>query len=218
MMKTAMFSALVASTCLLAGCSSRPVTVPDAPVEASGYAMLHEWMSGRFSSAGQALRDPDYYDISLVMQPIWADRSDALWLYVEQAVAVRPDRPYRQRVYELIEHADGRLESRVYALPGDPLEHAGAWKLDRPLAGLTPGDLDLREGCSVWLTRRADGTFAGSTEGDLCGSNLNGAAYATSEVIIRPDAVLSWDRGYDADGEQVWGAVKGPYIFDRLTD
>jgi hypothetical protein len=26
----------------------------------------------------------------------------------------------------------------------------------------------------------------------------------------------SWDRGYDRDGKQVWGAVTGPYRFDRL--
>ena len=44
-------------------------------------------MTGNFSSAAQAEADSAYYDISLDMAPIWTDREDAGWLYVEQAVA-----------------------------------------------------------------------------------------------------------------------------------
>ena len=39
------------------------------------------------------------------------------------------------------------------------------------------------------------------------------AAYATSEVVIIPGRIESWDRGFDADGNQVWGAASGPYVF-----
>lgn len=53
----------------------------------------------------------------------------------------------------------------------------------------------------------------GATTGDGCGSALRGAAYATSEVVLTPDTLRSWDRGYDKAGKQVWGAVKGPYVF-----
>jgi hypothetical protein len=28
----------------------------------------------------------------------------------------------------------------------------------------------------------------------------------------------SWDRGFDAWGNQVWGAAEGPYIFDKVAD
>jgi hypothetical protein len=28
--------------------------------------------------------------------------------------------------------------------------------------------------------------------------------------------MTSWDRGYDAQGSQVWGAVEGGYIFDKI--
>jgi hypothetical protein len=27
--------------------------------------------------------------------------------------------------------------------------------------------------------------------------------------------ILSWDRGFDANGNQVWGAEKGGYIFKK---
>jgi hypothetical protein len=42
---------------------------------------------------------------------------------------------------------------------------------------------------------------------------LRGAAYATSEVVIEPAILVSWDRGWNAAGEQVWGATKGGYEF-----
>lgn len=48
---------------------------------------LADWMSGSFSSAAQAAEDSAYYDIRLEMAPIWTDRDDAVWLYVEQAMA-----------------------------------------------------------------------------------------------------------------------------------
>jgi hypothetical protein len=39
--------------------------------------------------------------------------------------------------------------------------------------------------------------------------------YTTSEVTITNDTIASWDRGFDADGNQKWGAEAGPYIFRR---
>jgi hypothetical protein len=43
-----------------------------------------------------------------------------------------------------------------------------------------------------------------------------GAVYATSEVTVTPEALISWDRGFGAAGEQVWGAVTGGYVFKKL--
>ena len=48
-------------------------------------------------------------------------------------------------------------------------------------------------------------------------SDLQGAAYAVSEAIISPQGLLTWDRGFDAAGKQVWGATKGGYDFVRQT-
>ena len=60
--------------------------------------------------------------------------------------------------------------------------------------------------------------FYGATRENDCESSLRGASYATSEVRLFADAMHSWDRGYDADGVQVWGATAGPYEFLRLED
>ncbi len=37
--------------------------------------------------------------------------------------------------------------------------------------------------------------------------------YTTSEVVLSSDRMVSWDRGWDAEGKQAWGAEKGGYVF-----
>ena len=92
----------------------------------------------------------------------------------------------------------------------------GAWREPERLDAIGPDDLKLREGCAVVLRGRGgDGSFVGSTVGDACKSTLRGASYATSEVSVTSGGITSWDRGYSADDEQVWGAKKGPYVFER---
>jgi len=177
-------------------------------------ARVADLLTGSFSSAAQAAADSDYFDIRLEMARIWPERGDAIWLYVEQARADRLDRPYRQRVYRLSDGPDGTVVSEVLTLPA-PLRFAGAWRQDAPLASLAPDSLTAREGCAIFLRRQPDGSFAGSTLGRGCASDLRGAAYATSEVVVTDERMVSWDRGFDADGKQVWGAEKGGYEFVR---
>jgi hypothetical protein len=172
---------------------------------------LAAYMTGSFSSAAQAQADTDYLDIRLHMSRIWKERTDGYWLYVEQATASRLEKPYRQRVYHLTQRRDGTFESVVFTV-SDPLRFAGDWKKDNPLATLTVDSLSERAGCSIVLRTEGD-VFEGSTVGKECPSDLRSAAYATSEVRISVDRLVSWDRGWGKDDKQVWGAEKGGYVF-----
>ena len=173
------------------------------------------WMSGHFSSAGQAAADSSYFDISLIMTPIWPGDKKVSWLYVEQAVSSMKDKPYRQRVYRLSKGKRGTVESRVYELP-NPEDFVQSWQDVSVFDAISPDDLIPRDGCSVYLKRQTDGCFEGSTRDKECLSSLRGATYATSIVQVCDNAITSWDQGWDSSDEQVWGAVKGPYIFNRL--
>jgi hypothetical protein len=174
--------------------------------------ILLQWMTGSFSSKEQAEKDTNYLNIELEMVEIWKDRKDGPWIYVEQAVADHKEKPYRQRVYKLNKRTDGKIESIVYSIP-DPFRFAGDYKKDIPLLRLLPDSLSLREGCNVILTRVDEGYFKGNTKEKKCKSKLQGAAYATSEVTIKENKLISWDRGFDDTGKQVWGSVIGGYIF-----
>ncbi len=194
--------------------STKPIDTADREREAQ-LSLLVDWMSGSFDSKAQAAADPEnYLDIRLEMRPIWPDRKDGRWLYVEQAAASALERPYRQRVYRVSAGADRTFRSEVYELPGDPLKFAGAWKDASKLAGLTPEQLTLKEGCAIILRNEGD-AFVGSTQGTGCVSTRSGATHATSEVKISETEMRTWDRGFDAAGKQVWGAEKGPYIFSK---
>ncbi|MCB1052977.1 MAG: chromophore lyase CpcT/CpeT [Acidobacteria bacterium] len=174
------------------------------------------WLSGTFSSTEQAKADPDFYDIHLVMAPIWTDRTDGYWFYVEQAVATSLEKPYRQRVYHVSRLENGQIESAVYTLK-DPQTYVGAGQEPQRFDALSPNDLEVREGCAVIMHREPDGSFKGGTQENHCASNLRGASYATSEITLSENLLISWDRGFADNGEQVWGAQKGGYHFKRLN-
>ena len=179
---------------------------------------LAAWMTGTFSSAEQHARDRDYESIRLVALPIWPERQDGPWLYVEQAAASSLSRPYRQRIYHLVPQRSGTVRSDIYLLPGEPLAWSGAWRKAAPLADLRPELLTPRDGCSIELHAIAVDRWAGATNGTGCASRRAGASYATAEVVLCPDHLESWDRGFDEYGRQVWGARGGPYHFDKLSN
>jgi hypothetical protein len=210
---------LVLSLALLSAVALGPATRPSAvaPVDDDVRA-LARGLTGSFNSKAQSEADSSYFNVLLHMVPIWTDRTDGIWLYVEQAMSTTPDAPYRQRVYRVLRRDDGKLVSEVYLLPGsreEVLKYAGAWKSDKPLDGLTPDKLISRAGCEMILSANPDGSFKGGTQGKNCPSELNGAAYATSEAEVLPRQLRTWDRGFNSSDTQVWGAKKGPYIFDR---
>ena len=190
-------------SCIIIGCNNN-----------SDVDEILSWMTGSFSSAEQAKADTNYYDIRLEMVQIWKERSDGPWIYVEQAVADFKDKPYRQRVYQLVEE-NNVVKSIVYSF-NDPLRFAGDYKNENPLNELTPDSLKLRNGCAVYLKKIAEDTYQGSTKDKECESSLRGASYATSEVIVKSDRILSWDRGFDANDVQMWGAEKSGYVFLKI--
>ena len=173
---------------------------------------LASMMTGRFSSEKQSMDDKDYLHISLSMTPILAGNTDGHWLYVEQAMASTPDKPYRQRVYHLYQQDDTTIVSKVYELK-NPQQYVGGHLDPALLAPITQDSLVDRQGCSIYLHKTGKKTFEGSTPGKECLSSLKGATYATSEVIITPKKMISWDRGWNREDKQVWGAEKGGYIF-----
>lgn len=183
--------------------------------EPPGVETLAAWMTGSFASSAQAAEDPDYRDIRLHVAPIWPDADDGRWLYVEQAAVGKEDAPYRQRVYRLRELASGVFESEIYTLV-EPERFVGAWHDDSSRVALARDHIRRRESCNVTL-RWTGESFEGGTEGRRCASDLAGATHATSEVTVRDGYLASWDRGFTDDGEQVWGAEKGAYIFLRTS-
>jgi len=187
-----------------------PLMLLAQPKASKDLKKLHSYMLGQFSSEVQSKSDSTYFDIRLSITPIWTDRNDGFWMYVEQATASAKLKPYRQRVYRLTEKENGVFESAVFTFD-KPLRYAG--KADEVNKILTIDSLQNRTGCEVILKKKGKKSFSGGTVDKNCPSDLRGAQYASSIVTVTKDAMLSWDQGFNDKGEQVWGATKGGYLF-----
>lgn len=169
---------------------------------------------GRFNSSAQSIEDPSYYDVTLSACPVSAPDLGDHVLYIEQALSTDLRSPYRQRLYVLDVTEEGvAVRSTIYTLENEDA-YVGLCD-ESEMASFQASDATLKEGCHVDLTWNGTG-FEGQTEEGSCPSDMNGASYATSFVTTTPTRIESWDQGWSANGNQVWGAVEGAYIFERL--
>lgn len=206
-MKRLLLSICIAS--IMVGCQQKEAKTDKELAE------LFNLMQGSFNSEDQAQADSTYYNISLHMYPIWKDKGN--YLYVEQALNRMQNRPYRQRIYKVTRLNDSIFSSAIYTIPNDSL-WIGKWKTPEDFDTISPDDIVERDGCEVLLKRLGTNHFKGATGVNTCKSTLRGASYATSEVEITNGTIVSWDRGFDAQGKHAWGATKAGYIFKELKD
>ncbi len=204
---------LIALSTTLAACPTQ-----DHPTEVEPtfemVGALEQSLIGVFDSEQQSIDDPQYFAIQLVTCPVEApDLGDDV-VYVEQAMLDNVAAPYRQRLYVL--DGDDEAETAmttVFALV-DPSAAIGL--CDGDLTTFAADDVTLRSGCGVSMDwDSGDEAFVGGTADRSCESTMNGASYATAEVWIGASRITSWDRGFDVNDDQVWGAVAGPYEFLR---
>lgn len=168
---------------------------------------------GEFSSKEQSLQDTTYLNIHLSMSRIWEEDKSAIWLYVEQAMDAKREKPYRQRVYKLNHPGKDIFTSDIYTIKNQD-RFIGLQNESAKKAALTSDMIELKEGCTVTM-KAMNGFYIGGTDADNCPSDLRGASYATTKIVLKENILESWDQGFDKNGVQVWGAIKGGYIFVR---
>jgi uncharacterized protein (DUF1330 family) len=122
-----------------------------------------------------------------------------------------------QRISRLRQEADGTISARRYALPEAP-RFVGAWREPAKFASLQPADLAELQGCDAQIARAGASRFEASTQGARCRNSYKGASYAISQSVLTADEMLNWDRGFDANGNLVWGPAAGGYRFRRVGE
>jgi hypothetical protein len=188
---------------------------PFARAEPNALEHLTVFLTGTFSNAEQARGDQNFRAVTLHVAPIWSDRSDGPWLYLEQALSDAPTHPYRQTIYQLASRSPDTVEVRLFDLP-DPIAATGSWKDTARMNKWTPTDLTPRPGCTLVLRLQPGGLFKGGTEGIGCASALRGASYSTVEALVSNLTITLWERGYNDAGAQVWGSIHGGTAFKRV--
>lgn len=198
---------LVLLSVFIIGCNCSKSSVSQK--DSSELKELVSIMQGQYSSEAHSKRDTSYFNISLRMVPIWKNKGH--FLYVEQAMFSKQEKPYRVRIYKITQNGD-QFISQIHTLK-DEKAWIGKWKTPEAFDALTENDIELKQGCEVVLKRVGKNKFSGKTGDKTCPSELRGASYATSIVTVTENEILSWDQGFDKNGKQVWGAENGGYEF-----
>lgn len=174
---------------------------------------------GEFSSAAQHMADARYDLVEARIVRIWPERTDAVWLYQEQAIinvaGKTPEQarqaPYFQFVARIVAMGDGSYRRDNMRLKV-PAQWVGLRNGDPRLGRMTPADL-AEPGCHNRVERISAGHYTSRTES--CLNAYKGATMMKSIAITTTDTYANWDRGFGADGRLVWGPAEGGYVFRR---
>lgn len=142
-------------------------------------------------------------------------------LYVESARADAMHLPYRQSVLQLY-HSRGKIRMRTLDPHSITAQNGigawvGMWAAKELLPTLTQhvtaadfiGTMDM-------VLTPSDGGCKGATPYAYPTAS-GGAVEMTSEFSVTGDTFTTGDRGFDAEGKEVWGAPKEGYVFKRYN-
>lgn len=176
-----------------------------------------QYLDGQLSTSHRAANNPKVPDVTMTtcrVQLAPAATDDRVYLYQEQAITSQMGKPYRQRILEISARPLSQIvRSRTFRLV-DPNQWVNF--CDRPRQLMQRRDLAPAAVCSVFLKARNE-EFTGVTEASGCPAQVRGAVLIRNRVRLYPGGMETWDRGYDAQGKQVWGAGNVPYQFRRNT-
>jgi hypothetical protein len=212
-MKTSAFLLAI----LMTGCAAHAdVTPPLPPTDAERFATQ---AIGSWSSRAQSA-SPDFDWVESEMVILKSDSTTGVWLYQENAIlgaapadtpkADAKEKPYFQVIIQLRDLGQGRVHTTTYRLETPEAKAAAKRTLREGVAF----DLSLIGGvaCMGSMTEIARGYWRGETE---CPNGYKGGVKVDSQSLRTPDTYVNWDRGFDANGKQVWGPAEGGYVFNR---
>jgi hypothetical protein len=175
------------------------------------------FLEGKMNTSAQAQVNPKVSAVQITtcrerLQNSQVDQG-SIALYQEQALMRDLSKPYRQRFLVLSASPYSQSVRSLAYRPATLTQWAGLCKRsesDRVVSTQALG----QPVCSVFL-RRSGSNYVGNTPVDGCPANVRGAVRITNHIKLSASGMETWDRGFDAKGKQVWGAVDQSYQFRR---
>ncbi len=180
---------------------------------------LASLLAGEFSNREQSLEQPAWF-VNLVwwQRPIDFRVLGSVALFAEQANALVLDRPYRQRILQLVE-AEGKIQVKYWGFK-DPSAWSGAAKSRDRLDQITLNDIEPLAGCILDVTYN-NGHYQATMPKDCkcCFQYLNESRQVVLGFEVSESEFWSGDRGVDPKtGSAIWGAIMDFYKFKKIQD
>ena len=204
------------SVITIAGCRVKNSSMQQQAEEVATY------LTGVMDTTKQAAAIGDAPSVRMTtckveVQPIGVNGqpSSAIFLYQEQALIDQLDQPYRQRFLKITSDDDNQQVISSGFKPIQPKQYIGF--CDQPQSKRVIKTEELGENnCNVFLQKQESGYF-GETPPEGCTTNFRGAVKVTNTIILNETGMDTLDRGFNTEGEQVWGAENRPYKFRRSS-
>ncbi len=172
-------------------------------------------LEGKFSNEEQVKKDSGFAHLSLINVRIWKDRPE-YWIYSEVSGANKDDYVYSQRILTYQRLDSSNIISTGYKIPNSK-DYQSGWENIEIFENLTPESLEIRNGCEVYFKKKTSTIYSGKTKKGSCESSIKEIDYITSSFVVSKDKISIWTRGYNKKGNQVWGKIKGPYKYRRIS-
>lgn len=173
---------------------------------------------GRMDTSLQAQVNPKSPNVRITTCKIQVENADsskaspqAVFLYQEQAMSQNLSKPYRQRFLRIAPSPDGQSVESASFKPAHPETLIGLCNQPEAKRAIQLSDIGSVK-CSVFLKRDGD-NYIGETPDGGCPSDYRGAVRITNRILLHKTGMDTWDRAFDAAGNQVWGAKGEPYQF-----
>lgn len=175
-------------------------------------------LEGQMVTSAQSMENPEAPRVRMTTCRIQVTNASAdpgsIFLYQEQALTNNLSKPYRQRFLQISPSPATESVRSLSFRPTTAATFAG-------LCNKSPAERTLRLSnlgtyvCSVFL-KPSGNTYIGNTPINGCPANYRGAVRITNQIELTPTGMNTWDRGFDANGQQVWGAKTEAYQYHRL--
>ncbi|MEC4803358.1 MAG: chromophore lyase CpcT/CpeT [Jaaginema sp. PMC 1079.18] len=172
-----------------------------------------QYLIGEMDTSTQAEQVAEMPSVRMTTCEVTVKGMNGLFLYQEQALTRNLSQPYRQRFLRLSLANNGEtVESRSYK---PQMLETWIGLCEKPQGDrVVEGDRLTDADCSVYLVPWHN-LYIGHTQAGGCPANVRGAVTITNTVLLHHRGMDTWDRGFDTQGEQVWGAESHPYQYRR---
>lgn len=186
-----------------------------AVFNSSNTALLSSWLPGIYESTNVKFQDEDL-NVTLHILPIWQDRSDGKWFYIESNIINKMTKPFRQRILQFVATPNDHIRMYTYRIPRAS-DFAGAYFSPELLASLTPSQISIRNGCELDIKHKMTDIFVGVSDHLTCISKARNDQLMTTFLSLSEFSLSYWNRGVNENGKVVLGAEQAPMSFIKIA-